>query len=169
MTNSSRTIQSNTGSSNQATPLDNKSFAKLGDGASGGEKVTKNVKTLGNQVAKDGLNVAKAGATVAEFSGVGTLAGIAVNAAISGADEYRQVKIEGKSADDAGKDFLTGTAISTVFSGLGEAAKSTVKGAGKALHDAAVDGYTFVLGNLTQWGGDKVKEKQKTDEQKKKN
>jgi hypothetical protein len=171
LTNSSTTLQSKTGSNSPATPLDTKGFAKMNDGVVVGGTVSKNAKTLTNEVSKDGLATAKVVGTVIEVAGMGTpvsVVGAAISKTADALDEGRQVAFEDKSATEAGTDIVVGLAIDKAFSSLGDAAKSTVKKteAGKELFDKAVDGHEFIYSNLTEWAAGQYKESQREKEKK---
>ncbi|MFN9862284.1 MAG: hypothetical protein ACK55U_02635 [Bacteroidota bacterium] len=159
MTNSSSTVQQRAGTNGPTTLVDSKAMAKIGDAKIVTDVAAKNTKTLANEVSKDGLAAAKVVGTGLEVTGVAAPLGAAINTTATALDEGRQVKFEGKSMADAGVDFTVGFAIDATFSGLGNAAKSTVKQseAGKQAFDKTVDGYSFSFSNLFQWVADKIK------------
>ena len=133
-------------------------MAKINDAKIVTDVAAKNAKTLTNEVSKDGLAVAKAVGTGLELTGVGAPVGVAINTTATVLDEGRQVALEDKPVSDAGTDLLIGGTIDAVFSGLGNAAKSTVKQseAGKEAFDKTVDGYSFGFSNFFQWVADKI-------------
>jgi RHS repeat-associated protein len=156
MTNSSSTVQSRSGQSTSS--LDTKAMAKLSDAKTVTDATAKNTKTLVNEVSKDGIAAAKAVGTGLELTGVGATVGVAINTTANVLDEGRQVTLEGKSLSDAGTDILISGTIDAVFSGLGNAAKSSVKQTevGKEAFDKTIDGYSFGFSNLFNWVADKI-------------
>jgi RHS repeat-associated protein len=155
MTNSSSLAPSDATRGN-SSELSNKTLGTINDAKTVTDATSKNTKTLGNEVSKDGLAVVKAIGTGIEIGGLGTpvsAIGGGINFVAGALDETRQVALEGKPAEDAAVSVGVDAVVGLTTNGLGNAAKSTVKEGvkGKEAFDTAVDAHTFSYSSLTLW------------------
>lgn len=157
-TDKSTLVPENVQGANNFSMVDNKTLGKVNDSKILTDAVAENTKTLTNEVSKDGLGAAKALGDGLMLTGVGAPAGGAISTVATVLNEGRQVALEGKSIPDAGKDLAVEGVINKTFSGLGKAAKSTMKHseAGKETFDKAVDAHSFGFSKLFQWVSDKI-------------
>jgi RHS repeat-associated protein len=142
-----------------------KAIGVLNDAKKTGANVADNAGLIVNEASKDGLGLAKGVGLTVEIMGLGTpvsLLGAGISRAADLLNEGRQVKFEGKPAKDAIIDGGVNLAIDGAFSKLGTAAKATVSGPDKVVHDKVVSGYQFGYTNLFQWFADKVMNEDKS-------
>lgn len=133
--------------------------ARMSDIGSVSNNINKNV----NEVEKVTLSTAKVVGSAMEFAPFPVnLIGMGINTVASGADQARQVKYEGKDAEQASADFLIDTSISALVGGGANTAKKSAKAvAGESkTFDFGID----VIGKM--WETSAKFLKQKFDEKK---